>query len=815
MTKDVIGALRVTLGFDTSQFEHGSTRATTKIKNDAAIIKKEVGGVRAAIGDLATAFIGVEAVQATKRALDYAGSLKGIASEAGVSRRELQEYRYVASQADLTQKEMDDSLKKLTKTIGEAKAGTKEQATVFRDLGVAVQDVNGRVYSAGEVLPKLADAIAKIKDPATRARIEMKLFGDTGQKLDGLLTQGSRGIETMRQRARDLGLVLSDELADGASEANDRLAEIKLTLDTRFAEAVAKNAGAILGMANALATLTSKALEYIDEYPRLSAALTGITLGSRFGIPGALVGGIGGAIGGDYMARSKADANMDLQFRMKALRSAKTEMEERQKAGADNSLISFRHTGDSNIQGGTLETATAEVQRQTSLLWQAISYSNGKAGPATSVAPDGALPVPNPGRTRKGPKDRTEELNERYQRELARLYDDQLGLQQDLTSDMRHQAQIEHERIDRAQHAYNADVDSRVKQGELTDAQAKQLKLANDRNTELEHSRVNWKLDDALLAEETRTAQDSLAREQEMLQIRASLATTAVERRATQLALLDNELESMRLSAEEVLARHDSTEAEKKLAQAKLDQLGALRESSTLQINRQTMGPLESYFDSIPDTAAEVNEAYENIAANGIQNMVDGLGDAAANTLKLKGLAGQLFNQLISDLIKFQAQQAVGGGSGGGLLGGIFKLGSRLLGGGSSLSGSIDTAYANVNSMAADVATRNASGAFSFAGGGDMTVLGRQGIDRNVLSLNGLPIANVSYGERLSIANDNGGGSYRSGIAQIVPSPYFDVVVDGRAAMVADPISRQNAAGAVSDSNRRRDRRASRRMGRR
>lgn len=796
MTKDVIGALRVTLGFDTTQFEHGSTRATTKIKNDAAVIKKEVGGVRAAIGDLATAFTGVEAVQATKRALDYAASLKGVASEAGVSRRELQEYRYVASQADLNQKEMDDSLKKLTKTIGEAKAGTKEQATVFRDLGVAVQDVNGRVYSAGEVLPKLADAIAKIKDPATRARIEMKLFGDAGQKLDGLLTQGSRGIETMRQRARELGLVLSDELADGASEANDRLAEIKMTLDTRFAEAVSKNAGAILGMANALASLTSKALEYINQYPRLSAALAGATVGSRFGLPGALVGGIAGAAGGDYMARSKADANMDLQFRMKALTDARTEMEALKKAGTNNSLISIRHTGNSDTRGGTLETATAEVQRQTSLLWQAVANSNNKNSGATSVAPDGTLPVPNPGRTRKGPKDRTEELNERYQRELARLYDDQLGLQQDLTSDLRHQAQIEHDRIDRAQDAYDADVDSRVKQGELTAAQAKQLKLANDRNTELEHSRVNWKLDDALLAEEARVAQDSLAREQEMLQIRASLATTAKDRRETQLALLDNELEGMRLSAKEVLARHDSTEAEKKLAQAKLDQLGVLREGNTLQINRQTMGPLESYFDSIPDTAAEINEAYENIAANGIQNVVDGLGNAATATLKLKGLAGQLFNQLIADLIKFQLQQAVGGG--GGLLGSIFKIGSSLLGGGNAIAGSIDTAYSNVDALAADVATRNASGAFSFAGGGDMTILGRRGIDRNVLSLNGLPIANVSYGERLSIANDNDGPI--AGVTRILveANDYFDAKVDARAGGVAAPMAFQAASAGSS-----------------
>jgi hypothetical protein len=57
------------------------------------------------------------------------------------------------------------------------------------------------------------------------------------------------------------------------------------------------------------------------------------------------------------------------------------------------------------------------------------------------------------------------------------------------------------------------------------------------------------------------------------------------------------------------------------------------------------------------------------------------------------------------------------------------------------------------------------SGAFGalpgFAGGGSFNVMGRTGVDKNVLSLNGLQIAKVSYGERVTVGNDNmprGGG---------------------------------------------------------
>lgn len=786
MSKDIIGALRVTLGFDTSQFEHGSERAKQTVKRDAAVIKNEVSGVRRAIGDLALAFVGAEAVQAAKRALDYAASIKSVATQAGVSRRELQEYRYAASQADLTQQEMDGTLQKLTKTIGEANAGTKSQATVFRDLGVAVQDANGRIYSAGEVLPKLADALSRIKDPATRARLEVQLFGEAGQKLDSLLMQGSRGIETMRQRARELGIVLADDLTDGAADANDKLAEIKMTLDARFAAAIAQNSNAVLGLANALATLTSKGLELVNEYPRISTALAGMVIGSRFGAPGALIGGVGGALGGDYIARSNADSNMDLKFRKQQLQAARDELNARQQFQASGSLFQIRRTG-SNTQGGTIETATAELQRQTDLLWQAVARANGNQGSGNaSVVPDGALPVPNPGRTRKGPKDRSQQIEDAYLRDLHGLVNDTLSARASMATSAQERAELEHRmlnddiRFKKAEIENNADY-SKVRKDKLL-FELQEYETA-------ERQRIDWQKDDAIREEQARIDQAALDHDRDMLSIRASLATTAKDRRAIQLELLDNDLKSVRLAAEEVLARHDSTDAERRIAQAKLDQLAELKSGETLRINRETMGPLDTYLDSIPDTVDEINEAYENLAVSGLRNFNDGLADSAAHFLKLKGFAGQLFNQLIADLIRFQMQQAMGGG---GLLGGLIKLGGSVLGlSGNPLAGSIDTAYSNVSGMAAGIEARNLS-SLNFAGGGDMTILGRRGIDRNVLSLNGLPIANVSYGERLSIANDNAGQRMAAAV-YITPSPYFDARVDQRAYGVAAPIGMQAA----------------------
>lgn len=796
MTKDVIGALRVTLGFDTSQFEHGSKRARDVASRDMAAIRKDVSAVRLGLEGLGEALLLREAVGAVRRALDFAASIKTVAGQVGVTKRELQEYRYAASQANVAQSDMDNSLKTLTKNMGEAKAGTKAQATVFRDLGVAIQDANGRVYSAGEVIPKLADALSRVKDPATRARIETKLFGEAGQKLDPLLTQGAKGVEELRRRAHELGQVMGDELVENADSANQKLSDLKQTLDLKFATAVAQNANAIVSLADALTKAAAASLDFATSYPRVTSALGGAAIGGRLGgVPGAVAGGIAGYAAADIIASGSDDANMDLAYRRRQALAARDRV--RQLRNTDQSGEDYaaeRGGGPARNVAAELRAAEREQMRQATLLWRAAQAARQRPGSA-SVVPDGALPVPNE-RVRKGPKDRTEELAQRYRDELARGQDDELGLRQDLITDLRHRAQIEHERIENAQTAYNTDVDSRVKQGELTEAQAKQLKLQNDRNIELQHSRVNWELDDALLEEENRVSRDSLDRARDMLQIRASLATTAKERRAVQLDMLDNELQAVRLAAEEVLARHDSTEAERQIARAKLDQLDSLRSGETLRINRDTMGPIETYLDSIPDTVDEINEAYENIAVGGLRSFNDGLAESASRILRVKGVAGDLFNQLIADVIRFQIQQASGGG---GLLGGLFRLAGSALGlGGNPLAGSIDTAYGNAAGLAAGIEARNLSSWPSFASGGSMTVLGRRGIDRNVLSLNGLPIANVSYGERLSIANDNGGGQAAVARVMIVPSPYFDARVGQIAGGVAAPMAQQAAAAGSS-----------------
>ena len=800
----LIGALRVTLGLDSANFEAGTKRARQTAQRDASAIQKSLDGLKGRLDTLYAGVAGSAILAAGKRALDYASSLGEVAQQAGVSAKELQEYRYAASQAGVSTEQMDGALTKLTKTIGEAKAGSKAQATTFRELGVAIQDANGRVYSAGEVIPKLADALAKVKDPATRARLEMELFGKTGQKLDTLLAGGSEALNNLRDAAHKLGVVLSDRQIQNADDAADKLASVKQVLEARIAGVVSDNATAIVSLADALGTLTARFIQFAQSNPEKTLGLIGAAAGAlRGGVVGAGIGFVGGSMLGRNIGQSSADANMDIKFRKAELARARSEYQAREKASKSGGILSFRRTG-SGQPGGTVAQAEAELRRQTSLLMQAAAAAGRPAGAIATPVPDGALPTvaSTGGGRKKGQSGPTAaEIEAKHQQELSRLRQDALQAELQLTTDAEKRADLQsqllleefNERSAQIANDEHFTVDQKA-------AQKAALKALYGVSGEGENIIVGGNknsLSDGL----ARDLQEQLAREafavrsadleaqRDNLQGQLNLARTADERRKIDLEILDLEYKLREAKLDQVTEANGYSKAESDLAAMARSRLAGQRVVDGASVERQNMGPMATYLDSLPKTAGEVNEAFEQIAANGLANMNDQLANAAANTLKLKGLAGQLFNQLIADVIRLNLQQAMGGG--GSLLGGLLKIGGSIFGGGNGLGGVSSSSMDSINAQVAGLSSKPLPG---LATGG--TIGGLPGIDNNVLSINGIPTARVSANERIRVepnsANDNGG---RGGVVrlEVVEGALFRPVVT----QISGGVSAQTVASAA------------------
>lgn len=224
---DVIARLSVQLGLETAAFESGSKKAQQEAGKLHSGLKKVGGAIAGAFAiDQLVGVVG-QWRDMTKAALEATGALGETAAQLGVNTTALQEYRYAASQTGIEQGEMDKALQMLTKRLGEAAAKTDgPTAAAFKKLGVNVRDANGNVISAADAIPLMAAGYAKLGSAAEQAAIGTAAGGRAIQVLGPLMAEGAAGIEKMRARAHELGMVLSEEVIKNADKTADSLDEM-------------------------------------------------------------------------------------------------------------------------------------------------------------------------------------------------------------------------------------------------------------------------------------------------------------------------------------------------------------------------------------------------------------------------------------------------------------------------------------------------------------------------------------------------------------------------------------------------------------
>lgn len=736
-----IASVSTSLTLESQSFLSGLKKAVDQSASSSKKIEGHLNTIVNAGKALGAGAIANEIFQLGKRSLDYASSLGEVAQQLGVTTKDLQVYRYAATQVGVSQEEMDKGLAKLTVTIGKAADGSKAQATTFRDLGISVRTASGDVRTAGEVIPDLANALAKVKDPATRARIEVELFGKTGQKLDTLLAGGSAGISELASAADELGIVLSNEQIQKADDTADKLAAMKTVLEANIAGVVADNADAILALANSFGQLVGSIREAIDAYRNWADITTQYApLASKEQVTAARARLV-------QTASGRKAYLQDIESRRTSGQITQAQAAAEMRQLADAGFAASTPRGSSGRGTGALPTVD----------------DNGAAARAAAAKAKAAAEKA----AREAEQARKEALarEDRYQSELARSESEFLGLRQSLTTDARKRAQLEHEQVQLDLAERDRERQRDVADGQLTATAAAELKLLDERNALLEDGLINRRLDADLSHQALELTSSDLGNQRDLLRGQLDLARTAGERRVLELQLLDLQKREEKARLQSVLTMEDGTENlntakwEKDIARDRLAILDRLYGSAAEGTKRGTMGPGEAYLADIYKSAAEQAEAFEEIGVNGLRSFEDQLTDTVGATLKLKGAFGSMANSIISDLVRIAIQKNITGplanmlfgGSTGSSGGGFFRSLGGLLG----LSKASTGAVAGGPSLGLDSLAMGRPG---LANGG--IIKGFGGIDKNLLSINGSPVARVARGEMIRVEpnNDNGGG---------------------------------------------------------
>lgn len=218
----VVGALRVTLGLDSAQFNSGMKEAQTGLQRFAGIAK--AGAL--AIGSAMVAAGGAMAL-AMKGVIDRADQMYEASQSLGLAVEDLSRLQYAAELSGVSVEGLEKAIKKLSVGLFDASQNASGPAAqAFADLGVSATDASGNVRPVIDVIGDLAARFEKMPDGVAKTALAIKVFGRSGADMIPMLNEGEAGLRAMYQEAEQLGIVLDTEAAAAAERFNDNLTRL-------------------------------------------------------------------------------------------------------------------------------------------------------------------------------------------------------------------------------------------------------------------------------------------------------------------------------------------------------------------------------------------------------------------------------------------------------------------------------------------------------------------------------------------------------------------------------------------------------------
>lgn len=221
---------------DSSEAEKSMAKTTDSAESMASKVGKGFGDVAKAGVAVGTAITSAAVAASTalidqaQKSAETADEIDKMSQKMGMSAEGFQEWSYIMEQNGMDISKMQGGMKTLADTMTNAQNGNKKAIETFQALGISITDANGNMKSTEEVMNEAVFALAEMEEGAERTSLAMDVFGKAGMEMAPMLNQGGEAIEGLRDRAHELGLVMSDEAVAGGVEFGDLLNDLQSSL---------------------------------------------------------------------------------------------------------------------------------------------------------------------------------------------------------------------------------------------------------------------------------------------------------------------------------------------------------------------------------------------------------------------------------------------------------------------------------------------------------------------------------------------------------------------------------------------------------
>lgn len=146
------------------------------------------------------------------------------AAKTGMSVEALSALKVAAAQSGVGVEQLESAVARMNRSMVAAAEGSQQQADAFAHLGLNLGQLSR--MKPEEQFRAIAQALSQIKNPNLKSGLAQQIFGRSGAELLPLLNQGAAGIDKMMNRAKELGLVMSTDAANGALELDQQMDDL-------------------------------------------------------------------------------------------------------------------------------------------------------------------------------------------------------------------------------------------------------------------------------------------------------------------------------------------------------------------------------------------------------------------------------------------------------------------------------------------------------------------------------------------------------------------------------------------------------------
>lgn len=221
-----LGALKIKIELDNKEANKGLKDTQTAVEevdkkgsNRLKNFGKAAAASFAAVGTAAIA-TGKKLWEVANNTASYADSIDKASQRVGMSKEAYQEWQYILGQNGIEVASLETAMKSFGNVMdGSSKAGTK----ALEKLGISIEGLSQE--DAWEATVK---ALQGVEDETERLSLATDLYGArAAQSMMPMLNQTIEGTEQLRQRAYDLGIVLSDDAVNAGVVFGDTLSDLQ------------------------------------------------------------------------------------------------------------------------------------------------------------------------------------------------------------------------------------------------------------------------------------------------------------------------------------------------------------------------------------------------------------------------------------------------------------------------------------------------------------------------------------------------------------------------------------------------------------